>query len=132
MKRMLLLFLFYFPFLTASGQKKLYNVEEITVADLQLKSCSFEPDAPAMKLLDIEMTTFDLFTYGTKIKIERTIRRNHSEKEKIEILTYSASLSPALSFLPDLPHHAEKYCGNNSHNNYSCWDNTGSCLPLQK
>ena len=56
------------------AQKKIPEFGKIDIADLQLKSCSFEPDASAMKLFDIQETKFEIFTYGTKLKTETRSR----------------------------------------------------------
>lgn len=45
-----------------------------SVAELQMKSCSFEPDAPAMKMADIQNINFSIFLTGTKVKTERRVR----------------------------------------------------------
>lgn len=45
------------------------------VNELELKSCSFEPDAPAMKLFDVQETDFEVYTDGsTKFTIETRVR----------------------------------------------------------
>jgi hypothetical protein len=59
--------LLFFP------KKKIPASERIDIADLQLKYCAFEPDAPAMKLFDIQETAFDMLNYGTKLKTERKV-----------------------------------------------------------
>lgn len=45
------------------AQKKRLTTELVTIADLELKSCPFEPEANAMKLLDIQETEFDMLSY---------------------------------------------------------------------
>ena len=74
MKKSFLFFLFFLSIWPAFSQNRLPDYGEITPADLQMKSCQFEPDAPAMRLIDIQDIHFDLFTYGTKTKTERRIR----------------------------------------------------------
>jgi hypothetical protein len=69
---------YFFYFLIAPttlfAQKKLPVFGQIDITDLLLKFCPFEPDAPAIKLLDVQETTFELNTYGTRLKSERRVR----------------------------------------------------------
>lgn len=75
MRKTLILLVSCLVFSGIIAQKKVPDFGDISMADMLLKSCSFEPDAPAMKLFDIQEVEFDLFTYGnTKFKTERRIR----------------------------------------------------------
>ena len=56
------------------GQKEIPEFGKIDMADLQMKSCAFEPEANAMKLFDVETTEFDMYTYSIRLKSERRIR----------------------------------------------------------
>jgi hypothetical protein len=56
------------------AQKKLPDFGDITLSELQLKSCSFEPEANAMKLFDTGEIDFDLYTGGSRLKTERRVR----------------------------------------------------------
>src|SRR5437763_14034655 len=47
---------------------------KIDIADLQLSSCPFEPEASALKLLDIQQIEFQNDGYVLKLKTERTVR----------------------------------------------------------
>lgn len=75
MKKLTLAFTgFFFVLYSSFGQKNIYELGKIGIADLNLKSCSFEPDAVAMKLLDIQETRFEYGSYGSRLKTERRIR----------------------------------------------------------
>lgn len=75
MRKTLILLTLLVIIIGAVAQKKLPEYGEIELADLQLKSCPIEPEAPAMKLFDIQEVEFDLFTYGhTRFKTERRTR----------------------------------------------------------
>lgn len=67
-----------FGFLTLSlagiTQRSLPAFGKIDIADLQMSECSFEPDAPAMKLFDLQETEFEFMTYGARLKTERRVR----------------------------------------------------------
>lgn len=57
------------------AQKTLPAFGKIDAADLQMKSCGFEPDAPAMKLFDEQEITFETFSNGSyKLITERRVR----------------------------------------------------------
>ena len=56
------------------AQKNVPEFGKISTEELTMKSCSFEPDANAMKLLDTEEAGFDLFYSGTKLKTEKRVR----------------------------------------------------------
>src|SRR5262249_6419427 len=58
----------------AFSQKELPDFGKIDLADLQLKSCSFEPSANALKLFDSEEVEFDPSDYSTKLRTERRVR----------------------------------------------------------
>ena len=74
MKGMSFISFLLFVSITLLGQKDPFSFGNVNMNDLLLKSCPFEPEAPAMKLLDIEEITFDIFTYGTKMKTEKRVR----------------------------------------------------------
>lgn len=74
MRKLILLFTSLWPVLMAHSQKIISPTGDVTVADLEMKNCSFEPEAPAMKMLDTKDIHCDLFYYGTKIKTECRIR----------------------------------------------------------
>ena len=57
-----------------NAQQPFPAIKEISVADLEMPSCAFEPDAPAMKLLDLTESDFDIYTYSTRLKTERKVR----------------------------------------------------------
>jgi hypothetical protein len=46
----------------------------VTPDDLKMKSCDFEPEAPAMKIFDLKNISFDMYYTGTKTKTERHVR----------------------------------------------------------
>lgn len=56
------------------AQKRLPAFGEIDPAEMTLKSCLFEPDAPAMKLFDVQETEFNIFSDGARLKTERRVR----------------------------------------------------------
>ncbi|MBL7743670.1 MAG: DUF3857 domain-containing protein [Chitinophagaceae bacterium] len=56
------------------AQKKIPVFGEIDLSELQLKSCSFEPEATAMKLFDIQEVDFSISSGGSRIKTERRVR----------------------------------------------------------
>lgn len=56
------------------SQRSVPGFGKVEKADLEMKACSFDADANAMKLLDIQEVTMDMFTYGTRIKTEHRIR----------------------------------------------------------
>lgn len=57
-----------------AAQRKQAGPPKVTREDLLLKTCPFEPDAPAMKLFDMLETDFDIFTYTTRIKTVKKVR----------------------------------------------------------
>lgn len=75
MRKTLILLTLLVIIIGAAAQKKLPDYGEIALADLQLKNCSFEPEAPAMKLFDVQEVQFELYVYGhTRFKTERRTR----------------------------------------------------------
>jgi len=67
--------LFFLFAAVCPGQKNLPAAGVISTEELQLKNCSFEPDAPAMKLFEEEEIRFELYTNGdTKLKTEHRTR----------------------------------------------------------
>jgi hypothetical protein len=75
MKPALIILISLFTCYDLRGQKKLPSFGEIDIVDLKMTSCSFEPDAPAVKLFDVTETDFNLFSDGSsKMKIEHRIR----------------------------------------------------------
>lgn len=73
-KKIIILFFTWPVFLEAACQDDLPKFGSIEKADLELKSCSFDPDAPAMKFFEVEEMTFDIFSYGTRMKTEKRVR----------------------------------------------------------
>lgn len=67
------LFIFFFC-CSSIAQKAVPDFGKISVEDLRLSSCSFEPDAVAMKLFDIQQTEFSFTGYDIKLKTERRTR----------------------------------------------------------
>jgi hypothetical protein len=74
MKKTTLLLLCLYITLATHSQKDIPSFGEIEMAEMLMKSCSFEPEADAMKLLDIQDTEFELMTYGARLKITRRVR----------------------------------------------------------
>ncbi len=74
MKRFLLAALFSHTVWMAPAQRTLPAFGEIDLADLQLSSCPFEKPASAMKLLDIQETSFDYDYYATRLVTEKRVR----------------------------------------------------------
>jgi hypothetical protein len=72
-KHYCLLGFFLLPFLIAA-QKTVPDFGKIDKADLQLKSCSFEPGATAMRLFDVSEITFEVNPYGTRLETEHRVR----------------------------------------------------------
>lgn len=56
------------------AQKIVPEFGKINATDLSLKSCSFEPEAAAMKLFDVQEIEFDPYGYDTRLKTERRVR----------------------------------------------------------
>lgn len=73
-KLFVILFLFCSPFFNALCQKTLPAFGAIDKADLQLNSCSFEPDAAAMKLFDVQESEFEPSPFAEKVRTERRVR----------------------------------------------------------
>lgn len=61
-------------FLLAGAQKKIPEFGKIDPAELRMNSCSFEPDADALKLFDIQEIGFEASSYGTKLTTEKRVR----------------------------------------------------------
>jgi Domain of Unknown Function with PDB structure (DUF3857) len=58
----------------ALAQKDLPDFGEIAIADLRMKSCSFQPEAHAMILFDVQEIKFGLSDYDAKLVTERRVR----------------------------------------------------------
>jgi hypothetical protein len=57
------------------GEKKLPPLGEVTLEELKMKHCSFDPDAPAMKLFETEEVNYELYSYGDmKLETEHRTR----------------------------------------------------------
>lgn len=56
------------------SQETSSSINPISIADLNLKSCSFEPDANAMKLLDIQAVEYEPSAFGGRIVTSKTVR----------------------------------------------------------
>ncbi len=75
MRKLIFLFLLLCCAYLCRAQKKLPAFGEVTLEDLQLKSCPFEADAPAMKLFEADETEFELYaTGGSRLKTEHRTR----------------------------------------------------------
>jgi len=75
MKKVFLPFLFLLLLLSAAGQKNLPTAGQVTYEELKMKSCSFDPDAPAMKFFEEEEVSFELYTNGDmQLKTEHRTR----------------------------------------------------------
>ncbi|MBI3139652.1 MAG: DUF3857 domain-containing protein [Sphingobacteriales bacterium] len=74
MKRFLLAALLSPTVWMAPAQKPLPAFGEIDLADLQLSSCPFEKPASAMKLLDLQETSFEYDYYATRLVTEKRVR----------------------------------------------------------
>jgi len=70
---LLLLILASFSFF-ASAQKKISPFGKIDTQELELKSCSYEPAANAMKLFDVQEIEFEPSASGVKLTTERRVR----------------------------------------------------------
>lgn len=68
----LLIFIFISGYSTA--QQIVPAFGKIDLEDLKLTSCSFEPDAHAMKLFDVQEIEFEPFEYSTRLTTERRVR----------------------------------------------------------
>src|SRR5437660_1613994 len=58
----------------AKAQNPLPAIQNVTIADLQLKDCDFEKGAPAMKLFDIQQVKLDLWNGDARITTEKKVR----------------------------------------------------------
>src|SRR5688500_14807047 len=56
------------------GQEPTPAINAITIDELKLKSCSFEPDANAMKLLDVQSVEYEPSAFGGRIVTNKTVR----------------------------------------------------------
>ena len=62
-------------FLFAFSQKTIPDFGKIDIAELQMKSCSFEPGASAMNLFDVEETELTIINqYISRLTTERHVR----------------------------------------------------------
>jgi len=59
---------------TAIAQKTVPDFGKISLDELKLSSCSFEAEATAMKLFDVQETEFSYSNYDSKLKTERRVR----------------------------------------------------------
>ena len=57
-----------------NSQQSIPSFGKISMAELQMQGCSFEPEASAMKIFDVQESQFELMTYGARIKTERRVR----------------------------------------------------------
>lgn len=73
MKNLFAIILFFLPGLSAFPQAEFIPFGKPLKAELEMKSCAFDPGAAAMKLLDIEEKEV-LYDYGFKIKSERRVK----------------------------------------------------------
>ena len=68
-------FLFFLLFsIFTTAQRTIPEFGAVTLAELQMKSCSFEPDAPVMKLFDIQEAEYEPSPFGGKIRTEKRVR----------------------------------------------------------
>ena len=75
MKKATLLLLCLYTALAAQSQKDVPAFGKITMEDMLLKSCPFEPDANAMKLFEIQEVQVDVAGYsGLRMKTEKRVR----------------------------------------------------------
>lgn len=75
MRKITTTFFFLLGSIICLSQKSLPGPGVISTAELELKNCSFEPDAPAMKLFEEEEIKFELYTNGdTRLKTEHRTR----------------------------------------------------------
>lgn len=75
MKKHIFFLLLFIQIMAVSiGQKTIPDFGQIDLSDLQLNSCSFEPDANAMKLFDVRESEFEPSPFVEKIRTERRVR----------------------------------------------------------
>lgn len=74
MRKIALLFSLLQMILQTNGQSGALYFGQVTSDDLKMKSCAFEPEAPAMKIFDLKNISFDMYYTGTKTKTERHVR----------------------------------------------------------
>ena len=74
MKPPYLLLVLLFTSQITFSQKKLPEYGKIDVADLQMKQCSFETDAAAMKLFDLQEIEFQMSDYSSRVLTEKRVR----------------------------------------------------------
>jgi hypothetical protein len=74
MRSFLLVILYGLTAASGFSQKPLPEFGQIDMTDLQLQKCSFEPEANAMKLLDVQDVEFDFWGYGGRVEIKRRVR----------------------------------------------------------
>ncbi len=73
-KKLFIPFYTFLLYTSVQAQKSIPGFGKIDAADLLLKACPFEPDAPAMKLLDVLDIDFHISPYEARIKTERRVR----------------------------------------------------------
>ncbi|MBI5373275.1 MAG: DUF3857 domain-containing protein [Sphingobacteriales bacterium] len=74
MKNLILAIILSCSVFLPAAQQPLPAFGEIDPADLQLRSCSFEKPASAMKLLDIQEVSFEYDYYATRLVTEKRVR----------------------------------------------------------
>lgn len=74
MKKILCFLIFLALHCFASAQKEMPEFGKIDPADLRMTSCSFEPDASAMNLFDIQEVEFKPDDFVSKLRTERRVR----------------------------------------------------------
>lgn len=66
--------IFYIFCFSAGAQQSLPPFGMPVKEEMELKSCSFEPGAHAMKLFEIHETSYDRSSYGSRLKMETRVR----------------------------------------------------------
>jgi hypothetical protein len=102
---------FLLPFLVAA-QKSVPDFGKVDKADLQLKSCSFDPGAHAMRFFDVSEITFEVNSYGTRLETEHRVRIKIFDEKgfkhaSIQIPYYSVKRSTKIKDLQGLVHNLD-------------------------
>lgn len=74
MRKLLLLAIITTSSLISYGQKEMPEFGKIDISDLRMSSCSFEPDANAMKLFEVVDAEFEPSAFGGKIRTYKRVR----------------------------------------------------------
>lgn len=69
-----ILLLFLAPVFSGLTQTTFPEIGKIDIAELRLNSCSFEADAQAMKLFDLQETEYEPNAFGDRIKTTKRVR----------------------------------------------------------